>query len=353
MQTVFFPLSSKELHPQKAFTLVELLVVIAIIGILIALLLPAVQAAREAARRMQCSNNMKQIGLAMHTYHDAYKALPAGNLYFENLETESDAHNVANVGYCGMMGWAAAVLPYMEQTAIYSQIDFTRRAYAYGQGTKWGSHNTGTYRQASAEECGDEVNKPMADQCPSTLMCPSAPRNESVKGSQKDYAANGGADYPGRPDGTTYHSKLIAVFYRNSFLNLSAIQDGTTHTFLTLELASSSLPGFPEAYASDTSNPFFFVNHGDQGYATCSDSSASGRQQFVPNHMGYNHPVRTARSFHVGGLQGGMGDGSVQFVSETVSTNVWKATFSKASAGIEAGLFGAQACGGIQTIDSM
>jgi len=94
---------------KRAFTLVELLVVIAIIGILIALLLPAVQAAREAARRTQCTNNLKQIGLAMHNYHDARKVLPYGT-----------------PGCCTLPGgnWASFILPYLEQTPVYNQFNF-------------------------------------------------------------------------------------------------------------------------------------------------------------------------------------------------------------------------------------
>ena len=94
---------------KRGFTLVELLVVIAIIGILIALLLPAVQAAREAARRSQCSNNLKQLGLAVHTFHDVNKQLPPATLL--------------PGGVSSYLTWAVFVLPYMEQQAVYSAFD--------------------------------------------------------------------------------------------------------------------------------------------------------------------------------------------------------------------------------------
>ncbi|MEM6979206.1 MAG: DUF1559 domain-containing protein [Planctomycetota bacterium] len=98
-----------------AFTLIELLVVIAIIGVLVSLLLPAVQAAREAARRTQCSNHLKQIGLAVHNYHSAHRSIPT---------TTTGADGTGTTCGNGFYSWLAMLLPYMEQQALYDQIDF-------------------------------------------------------------------------------------------------------------------------------------------------------------------------------------------------------------------------------------
>ncbi len=104
------------------FTLVELLVVIAIIGILVSLLLPAVQAAREAARRMQCSNNLKQLGLAIHNYHDTYKQTPLCWLRKQTILGDTNAaRNSSNNR--NLWGWTAMILPYIEQSPLYDQLD--------------------------------------------------------------------------------------------------------------------------------------------------------------------------------------------------------------------------------------
>ena len=106
----------------RAFTLVELLVVIAIIGILVGLLLPAVQAAREAARRTHCTNNLKQIGLAMHNYHDAHGALPYGASEIQNNKPGGS--------------WGAFILPYLEQQPAYEQFE-KPILDLHGDGHRW------------------------------------------------------------------------------------------------------------------------------------------------------------------------------------------------------------------------
>lgn len=102
------------LRPRRAFTLVELLVVVAITGVLVALLLPAVQAAREASRRMRCTNNLKQIALSMHNFHDARKQLPAGS-----------ACTPGDIAHCHT--WLEFLLPYLEQQTVYDRIDFVEQ----------------------------------------------------------------------------------------------------------------------------------------------------------------------------------------------------------------------------------
>lgn len=107
---------------RPGFTLVELLVVIAIIGILVALLLPAVQAAREAARRMQCGNNLKQQVLACHNYHDTYKTLPSGWLTKRTPATPPIGA-VATSNNLNLWGWGALVMPFVEQSPLHSQLN--------------------------------------------------------------------------------------------------------------------------------------------------------------------------------------------------------------------------------------
>ena len=108
--------------PRSAFTLVELLVVIVIVGVLVALLLPAVQAAREAARQTQCANNLKQIGLALHSYHAALGSFPPGNLNYSAGRCPGMAE--PTVSYSTWYGnWAIAILPYVEQAALFDRYD--------------------------------------------------------------------------------------------------------------------------------------------------------------------------------------------------------------------------------------
>ncbi|MBR4750691.1 MAG: DUF1559 domain-containing protein [Thermoguttaceae bacterium] len=336
----------------KGFTLVELLVVIAIIGILIGLLLPAVQAAREAARRMQCTNNLKQFGLAMHNYHDTNKVFPPGNTFFN---ARNSANPLTGTGlaceaggvYHGMMGWAAFILPQMEGASLYSSIDFTRRAY-----TNYCVH--GNYgHDAGHPTCGDEVNKEAGSNAPSAFRCPSTPSSVAPIGSQKDYAVNGGSELPERTTveniGITVadingciRGPFFGLFWCNSRCDLASITDGTSHTFMVMELSSVTLPGAVKTGFG--CNPFIAVGHWTEGYGLFTQC---GVMNIPPNCLSYSYEdTRTVHSFHPGGLNACMADGSVHFVSETCDTNVYYATFTRASANYAAGLGGAQAGGG-------
>jgi prepilin-type N-terminal cleavage/methylation domain-containing protein len=133
-----------------AFTLVELLVVIAIIGILVALLLPAVQAAREAARRTQCNNNLKQMGLALHNHHDTYKIFPTGGTWpWEAAPLAHPNSQNQNGGYGP--GWPFQILPYMEQTALYDQTLATGNVN-YARSNKFVDHYFCPSRRAPVQQ---------------------------------------------------------------------------------------------------------------------------------------------------------------------------------------------------------
>ena len=328
---------------RRGFTLVELLVVIAIIGILIGLLLPAVQAAREAARRMQCTNNLKNLGLAMHNYHDVHNAFPPGNTFFENLKGTGKGCEAGGV-YHGMMGWAAFVLPFCEGTALYTNVDFTKRAY-----TNYCKHSN-SYGHDSDYTCGDVANKEVGSNAPSFFRCPSNPPNAEL-GSQKDYAVNGGAELPERTVSKATNGLItvannargpqFGMFWCNSGMPMASVTDGTSHTFMLMELSSTTLPMATQQ--GNSANPFIAVGHWSDGYGIFTHHSV---MNIPPNCLTYHEDSRTPRSFHPGGLNACMGDGSVHFVSETCNTNVYYATFTRANASKAAGLGNWDAGGG-------
>src|SRR5262245_17149207 len=111
---------SSRIGKRRGFTLIELLVVIAIIAVLIALLLPAVQQAREAARRTQCKNNLKQIGLAMHNYHDVYNTFPPGAV--ARFPVSNDGGGSSTSTEPGLWSWGFSILPYIDQSTTYNAL---------------------------------------------------------------------------------------------------------------------------------------------------------------------------------------------------------------------------------------
>jgi prepilin-type N-terminal cleavage/methylation domain-containing protein len=205
---------------RSAFTLVELLVVIAIIGVLVALLLPAVQTARESARRMKCSNQLKQFGLAMHNYNDTYQSFPIGHMFrgiFDGSATDAD-------GGSGF-GWGSAILPYMEQATLYNQFNMN-----FPITTNTTAVPNLTLAQTHLPQFA----------CPSDLKPKNWTDGQVINSATSSYKACG-TSYDGWQGGavgvTPNRSQFNGIFERDNRppLRMAEITDGTSNQFMIAE----------------------------------------------------------------------------------------------------------------------
>jgi len=307
---------SSPARPRGAFTLVELLVVIAIIGILIALLLPAVQAAREAARATQCSNNLKQLGLAMHMYHDTYRRFPPGYGY----QSTPSANNME-------WPWIPRILPYIEQGALYDSINW---AYHSGStATPPAAMQPLWVAQISIFQCPSDPT--VSDLWNSTQTCvvPAGSGTPAVKISRCSYAANFGrgqmeADYP--PDG----DRVDGVFSVNHGARIGDILDGTSQTLLLCEIIPGHDCTIRGAIIYDE-GPVVMTDHTPNDLTPdivrwCDDLDEQPDARAPCDGVlgtNYDMVLHTSRSMHPGGVSCGLCDGSVRFVAETIALDVW------------------------------
>jgi len=289
------------LRARRGFTLIELLVVIAIIAILVALLLPAVQQAREAARRTKTRNHLKQIGIALHGYHEKYRSLPSGWIGVTDRQPDVEGAN----GW----GWAAMLLPELDQTPLFEQLDFHQSP------------------AAPANEIARRTALPV-------FRSPSDPSND--RWDLEDEANPGTvlatlptANFIGNFGTTELHDcehlapgsacRADGIFFHNSQVKFRDILDGASNTFLV---------------GQRKTNP----NQSPPWHSTWVGVVAGGEEAFarilgVADHPP-NSPVSHLEDFssnHTGGVFFLFGDGRVRFVSENIHISIYQALATRAN----------------------
>ncbi len=344
------PRSPRPRSPRRrsAFTLIELLVVIAIIAVLIALLLPAVQQAREAARRSQCKNNLKQLGLAMHNYHDTFNTFPFGK-------------GAPYAGSAGYARWSqhAMLLPYLDQAPLYNTLNFNFPPETPGM-----AGAIPTFMPAFVNPSG--ANAASSRAYVSVFLCPSDLTPGPGWGGQNNYAGNQGgwlcdrSDQAGAATDNSPGETQTGVFYFLSHVRTADVTDGLSQTtFFSEHIRGQGNPDpvsdlFVMAHQTSLANTqaacrainpltgtpltskwgYSWVmgencctqyNHVDVPNArSCAGTGFPGTM----TNMAMQVP---ASSRHTGGVHVMMGDGSINFASSNIDLTIWRALGTRAS----------------------
>ena len=296
---------------RSGFTLIELLVVIAIIAVLIALLLPAVQQARESARRTQCKNNLKQLGLAIHNYHDTYLCIPLADV--NGTVNPVSAH--------------ARLLPYCDQANLYNLINF----------------NVGY----------DDVSNiiPRNTELP-LFRCPSDPtRLPATIGGRNNYYWNAGSGVVMYVSGAAGQPTPNGIIFHNTIVRFSDVMDGLSNTAAMSEKMTGDGSNAVSTPRVDTFQPGTYPTTADEALQQCNATNLSDLTKQGYSNVGapwlqqyhstnqYNHILQlnglscmfppgriatTANSQHVGGVHLLLCDGSVRFISQNLDLTTWR-----------------------------
>lgn len=306
-----------KVQQKSGFTLIELLVVIAIIAILIALLLPAVQQAREAARRSQCKNQLKQIGLAMHNYHEAHLTLPLGGVQSTHNHDGSPLNNNRDC-----WGFAARILPFIDQAPMYNTINWSVR-----------SNGNGT------------VNREHRLSKVPVFVC--ASDDEIVTESGNNTWGSRIYNYVGCFGTTTYDARnltrggvtttgKVGLFEFDRAIKIRDCTDGMSNTLMVGEIITPVRfntwgamgrtinlmgTGFTTFYTPNTQSDDELLRcHADLGSnlgARCTQTGVGSQE--------YQKHVVSLRSWHTGGVHVVLGDGAVRFLSENIDLGTYRA----------------------------
>jgi prepilin-type N-terminal cleavage/methylation domain-containing protein/prepilin-type processing-associated H-X9-DG protein len=318
---------------RSAFTLVELLVVIAIIAILLGLLLPAVQKIREAAARAQCTNNLKQIGVALHVYHDANLRFPPG--YIDgNTDPNSTPDNDVGPGW----GWASFLLPYLEQQNVYNQINFRQTVGS-------GSNTAISQYPLKIHQCPSDPYQQSFPVYDSTFTTPIAmlAHGNYVGCNGWEECFNGAGGNPQGGTGTdglsgNYGQAGVGVFYRNSQTRIASVTDGMSNTIFVGERSGNHAPSTWTGAVPGGRCPAWMAAQPPSPYSPppgpAYDNADFGEALVLahcnPTHLpSADFPIfdpDTFYSMHTGqGANFLFGDGSVHFLTSGINPTTYQA----------------------------
>jgi prepilin-type N-terminal cleavage/methylation domain-containing protein/prepilin-type processing-associated H-X9-DG protein len=346
----------------SGFTLIELLVGISVISVLIALLLPAVQAAREAARRIQCVNNLKQLGIGLHNYHDAVNTFPPGYIDYQN-----NSNFTPDLDMGPGWGWAAMMLPYIDQQPLYNATNFNL-------GITSPSNSTAVVTTLSVFQCPSDGNQ---QPC---ILWDSSFSNPIARVAHSNYVGGSGweecfmnatgnpqpfypnqsdpNDFDNDPTDGIYGSGItcafgqagVGFFWRNSNTNVASVLDGLSNTVMVGERCSAhspttwvgaiaggrcpawmatspwTTPYTPPSLCQNTGNGTAYDN-ADFGEALC---LGHGNATHKPNSDAPVWDPDVYWSFHPGGCNFLFGDGSVRFLKTGINPGTYQYIMTRA-----------------------